>query len=118
MGLNKAIRLNKIEGTKVQATLVEDRRITRGVITGIPTNVSEDQIKESVEGAKVIAVRRLKTTWNGERCDSLVVMLKFEEERLPTNVYTGYMSYVVKPYVLPPLRCFKCQKYGHVAAVC
>ena len=28
------------------------------------------------------------------------------------------MSYDVRLYVPPPLRCFKCQKYGHVAAVC
>ena len=33
-------------------------------------------------------------------------------------MYIGYLSYAVKPYVLPPLRCFKCQKYGHVAALC
>lgn len=31
---------------------------------------------------------------------------------------TAYMRYDVRLYVPPPLRCFKCQKYGHVAAVC
>lgn len=28
------------------------------------------------------------------------------------------MCYDVRPYVPPPLRCFKCQRFGHVAAVC
>ena len=28
------------------------------------------------------------------------------------------MSYQVREYIPPPLRCYKCQKYGHVAAVC
>lgn len=28
------------------------------------------------------------------------------------------MSYDVKQYIPPPLRCFKCQKFGHVAAIC
>ena len=30
----------------------------------------------------------------------------------------GYMSYPVREYERSPLRCFKCQRYGHVAAVC
>ncbi len=28
------------------------------------------------------------------------------------------MSFLVRLYVPPPLRCYKCQKFGHVAAVC
>lgn len=28
------------------------------------------------------------------------------------------MSYNVRVYIPPPLRCFTCQRYGHVAAVC
>ena len=28
------------------------------------------------------------------------------------------MSFQVRPYIPPPLRCFQCQKFGHVAAIC
>ncbi|XP_053479205.1 solute carrier organic anion transporter family member 3A1 isoform X2 [Ictalurus furcatus] len=45
-------------------------------------------------------------------------MIKFDKSRLPSKVYIGYMSYEARPYIPPPLRCFKCQKYGHVAAIC
>ncbi len=114
----KCIRMNKMDGKQVQCTIPEDRKPTRGVISGIPTAVSVDQIKDNVEGAKVLEARRLKTTRFGEKCDSLSVLIKFDEPRLPNKVYIGYMSYEVRPYIPPPLRCFKCQKYGHVAAVC
>lgn len=50
--------------------------------------------------------------------DSLSVMLQFDEEKMPERVKIGYVSYPVRPFVPPPLRCFKCQKYGHVSAVC
>jgi hypothetical protein len=66
----------------------------------------------------VIDARRLKITRNKERSDSLSVMIHFDEEKLPERVYVGFLSYVVRPFIPPPLRCFKCQKYGHVAAVC
>lgn len=42
----KAIRLNKIEGKRVQATLAKSGGITRGVIFGIPLNVSTEQIRK------------------------------------------------------------------------
>ncbi|XP_044034353.1 peroxisomal succinyl-coenzyme A thioesterase-like isoform X4 [Siniperca chuatsi] len=43
----------------------------------------------------------------------------FDEERLPSKVRVGYMSYEVRPYNHPPLRCcFECQKYVHVAVMC
>lgn len=90
----------------------------QGVISGIPTDISEEQIKDNMTGAKVLEVKRLTTTRNGEKCNSLSVMIKFNESKLPGKVYIGYMSYEVRPYILPPLRCFKCQKYGHVAAIC
>ncbi|MGL5710893.1 MAG: hypothetical protein ACRCW9_08670, partial [Cetobacterium sp.] len=50
--------------------------------------------------------------------DSLSVMLQFEEEVLSTRVMVGFMSYSVREYIPPPLRCYKCQRFGHVAAVC
>lgn len=26
------------------------------------------------------------------------------------------MCFIVRPYIRPPLRCYKCQQYGHLAA--
>lgn len=114
----KALQMNKIDKTRVQCSLIEYKKVNRGVITGIPTDVSEEEMKDNMIGAKVLEVKRLSTTRNGEKCNSLSVMIKFDEAKLPGKVYIGYMSYEVRPYIPPPLRCFKCQKYGHVAAIC
>lgn len=114
----KAIRLNRMGGKGVMRLMLEDKRATRGVISVIPTIVTTDEIKENVKGAKVLEVKRLKANRNGEKFDSLSVMIKFEEPVLPNKIYIGYMSYEVRPFIPPPLRCYKCQKYGHIAAVC
>lgn len=50
--------------------------------------------------------------------ESLSILLFVDEKVLPTRVRVGYMSFQVRPYIPPPLRCFKCQKFGHVAAIC
>ena len=42
----------------------------------------------------------------------------FEAEYLPDEVMSGYVSYPVRAFVPNPLRCFRCQAYGHIAAVC
>ena len=77
----KAIRLNKINGKSVQCSVPEDKKLTRRVISGVPTVVSTDQIKDNVTGAKVLEARRLKTTRNGGKCNSLSVIIKFDEPR-------------------------------------
>lgn len=105
-------------GKKVICSIPEVKKWIRGVISGIPTEMSAEKIKESISGAEVKDVRRLQVTIDKVRKDSLSVMINFDEEKLPERIYLGFMSYVVRPYVPPPLRCYKCQRYGHVAAVC
>lgn len=55
---------------------------------------------------------------NGVKRDSLSVLLHFQEDVLPSRVKVGFLSYIVKKYAAPPIRCYKCQRYGHVAAIC
>lgn len=114
----RAIRMNKIEDREVQCTLARSRKLVRGVVTGIPIRVSDEDVKGNVTNAKVREVKRLKANRNGIKSDSLSVLITFDEERLPEKIFIGYMCYDVRPYVPPPLRCFKCQRFGHVAAVC
>jgi len=46
------------------------------------------------------------------------VLLTFAKSALPERVYLGSMAYRVREYIRPPLRCYKCQKSGHVAGSC
>lgn len=114
----KAIKINKLNGLRVKCSMVYDKKLVRGVITGIPLSESVDSVKEGIKNVKVREAKRLKIRRNGNICDSLSILLTFEEGNLPGKVFIGYMSYDVRVYIPPPLRCFKCQRYGHVAAIC
>ena len=53
---------------------------------------------------------------HGETEKTLSVLLNLES--LPDKVILEYVSYPVRAFVPNPLRCFRCQAYGHIAAVC
>lgn len=72
--------------------------MVKGVITGISSDVSVDLIKQNLSGAAVIEARRLKYVKNEQKVDRLNVMIYFDVEKIPENVYLGYFSYVVRMY--------------------
>lgn len=90
----------------------------RGVISGVPLNVSMDDIKGSLSGGTVISARRLQMWKDNKKCESMSVMIQFEGNNLPIRVKLGFVSFSVREYVPPPLRCFKCQRMGHTASIC
>ncbi len=53
----------------------------------------------------------------GRRVDSLSVRLKFEGKELSARIKMGFISYPIREYIAPPLRCYNCQRYGHTASV-
>ncbi|XP_027895304.1 uncharacterized protein LOC114158190 [Xiphophorus couchianus] len=116
---NKALNVDNIcKKTVLEKKIVGENKKTRGVIYGIPLDEDLDKIKRSIVGAKANNLKRLSRTINGERVGSLSILIDFEGKELPQNVKIGYLSFQVRPYIPPPLRCFKCQRYGHIAAAC
>ncbi|XP_035985059.1 uncharacterized protein LOC118558667 [Fundulus heteroclitus] len=98
--------------------IVGDSKVTRGVITGIPVEEDLDKLKRSINGGEVSRIKRLMRTVNDERVESLSLLLEFQESVLPEKVKIGCMIFPVRPYIPPPLRCYKCQRYGHIAVAC
>ena len=41
--------MSKVDGNKVHCSLMSNRRLVRGVVTGIPVRVSTDEVKENVK---------------------------------------------------------------------
>ena len=63
-------------------------------------------------------LKRLLRRVNCEKVERLSVLLEFQDLVLPDKIKIGYMSFPVRPYVPPPLWCYKCQRYGHIAMAC
>lgn len=121
MQMEKALKVKEIGKCKVENTgRVGARREDGciGVITGVPMNVSMEELKKNIKGGKVLNVQRLKTTKEGVMRESETVSIEFEGENIPKKVFLGFMSYPVRMYIPKPMRCFKCQRFGHTAKNC
>ena len=106
----KAMKITSMLGRAVELAIPDGGVHLKGVIY-VEEEVSEEEI---VRGVKVIeAARRFK-----EGRMAVLVTFKQEVKALPADVLLGYVLYPVREYVRPPLRCYRCQRFGHVAAVC
>lgn len=114
---NKLIGLKEINDERVTAREVGVTNMIRGVIFGIPLDITMEEITGNMKGGKITNAKRLIKNKEGKRYESLSILLTFEG-KIPERVQLGFISYSVREFVPKPLRCFKCQRIGHVAAVC
>lgn len=89
----------------------------RGVISNVPLEMTEEEVKKEIRGGKVMDVKRLQTNKGGVKKGSLSMLVQFEST-LPKEVKMGSINYRVREYIPNPIRCYKCQRIGHVAQQC
>ena len=63
-------------------------------------------------------VKRIHVFRDGTPKPTSTLILTFETHELPTHIWAGYLRLPVTIYIPQPLRCFKCQKYGHHQSAC
>lgn len=120
--LNKVKKIKNIGSCKVGNIVKvgeqKTKRGCRGVITGVPLSVKLEELKSNLDGRgkAIISVKRM--TRGSDRVECETVLVEFEGEVLPDRAYLGFMCYFVRAYIPRPLRCFKCQKFGHIANGC
>lgn len=77
-----------------------------------------DKFKGNLKEGKIINVQRIKSAAYGNRRDTETVVIEFQEDEIPKIAMMGEMSYIVREYIPGPVRCFNCQRFGHVATRC
>ncbi|GFT84721.1 uncharacterized protein TNCV_2767301 [Trichonephila clavipes] len=90
----------------------------RGVISE-PDLLStpESEILEGFSDQGVIQVRRI-TQKDSNITPTKHLILTFNSPKLPTTVKAGYLNCKIRAYIPNPLRCFKCQRFGHSQIAC
>ncbi|XP_041350995.1 uncharacterized protein LOC121369978 [Gigantopelta aegis] len=80
--------------------------------------VSDEEICDNLTSQDVTVVRRIKVRRNNELVPTNTFILTFSTPTLPHSIKAGYLNIPVEPFIHNPLRCFKCQKYGHGQNTC
>ncbi|GFU28323.1 uncharacterized protein TNCV_99871 [Trichonephila clavipes] len=78
----------------------------------------ETEILEEFSGQGVIQVKRITIKKDAEIIPTKHLILTFNNPKLPTTIKAGYLNCKIRPYIPNPLRCFKCQRFGHSHTAC
>ncbi|CAH0555107.1 unnamed protein product [Brassicogethes aeneus] len=81
-------------------------------------NCSVEEISNCLEDQGVVEVKRVSRKKDGKTVETASHILTFEKSYLPKYVTAAFYRSEVRPYMPNPLRCFKCQKFGHVSDKC
>ena len=75
--------------------------------------MSETEIQQALSDQHVAEVKRISVKRDGSRVQTNTYILTFKSCSLPQSIKVGYLRVPVEMYVPNPMRCFKCQRFGH-----
>ena len=108
-----------ISDSKVKVTEPYTRLLTKYTPRGIIFDVDLDMEDEEISAAtSVVTAKRIEKTISGQRKRTGQVIVTFEGEELPEFKYMGWRRFRIQKYIPEPIRCYKCQHYGHKAITC
>ena len=89
----------------------ENNNMIKGIIFGVDADTTDEELCEET-GA--LSAKRIIKRYNGNYVKTAQVLLVFES-RLPPYVSVGYKRHKVSNYIPDPIRCLRCQRWGHKA---
>ena len=78
----------------------------------------EDEILENLASQKVTTVKKITIRRDGNEIKTGTVILTFSSPTLPPSIKVGYLNIKVDQYIPNPLRCYRCQRFGHTTKIC
>ena len=101
----------------VNVIMVHTYNTVRGVIYEPSLCVMQErEIVEALGRQNVVNARFINKGPNKVRTP--LVILTFEGTILPYEVKCGYRNVKVEEYIPPPMRCYKCNGFGHTTVTC
>ncbi|GFT42943.1 uncharacterized protein TNCV_1615131 [Trichonephila clavipes] len=113
------LQCTNLSNIPITATPHKTLNSSKGVIY-CPQLISlpDSEIEEELASQGVEAVKRISSIKDGKTITSPLFILTFSKHTLPENILIGYLNIKIRPYIPNPLRCFRCQSYGHGTASC
>lgn len=120
---NNLISNKELVNENLRAFIPNNLLFRKGLIKFIDTSFDEKYLFTNfLSPITILEVHRVhrKIESNGQTVfvPKQTVIVTFEGNKLPTNIFINSVSCPVEPYVYRVTQCFRCLKYGHVAKQC
>ena len=113
------MKMDKIIDTPVEVSPHRSLNQCRGIIKSAELDhVSEDELLSEIRNQHATNVKRIYVTRDGMKKPTNTWEVTFATPSAPSRLKAGYLSLAVFPYIPNPLRCFKCQLFGHHQGFC
>ncbi|XP_071038430.1 uncharacterized protein [Parasteatoda tepidariorum] len=113
------LKTHKIGNIPITVTPHNTLNISKGVISDKALqSLPIEEILEGLSDQGVIDARHITIKKGSEIINTQHLILTFNTAQLPTDVKAGYRNCKIRPYIPNPIRCFKCQKFGHSTSNC
>lgn len=105
--------------TPIKVSIHRTLNSSRGVIRCADLkDLTETEIREQLARQGVTQVKRVFITKESKKVPTNTLFLTFALTDLPKWIKVGYLQVKVDPFIPTPLRCFKCQRFGHHSKNC
>ncbi|XP_071092548.1 uncharacterized protein [Haliotis cracherodii] len=114
--------LQQFVNTQVAVSVHRTLNSSRGIVRDRArclSEMTEEEIAAELKHQGVTAVKRFtRKTEDGNILKTQTYLFTFSTPTVPSSIKAGYFNIGVEVYVPNPLRCFKCQHFGHGAKSC
>ncbi|XP_071091237.1 uncharacterized protein [Haliotis cracherodii] len=114
--------LKQFVNTQVVVSAHKTLNSSRGIVRDRArclSDMTEEEIAAELQNQGVTAVKRFtRKTQDGTIINTQTYLFTFSVTTLPKFIKAGYFNIGVEVYVPNPLRCYRCQKFGHGAKTC
>lgn len=118
------LSLTSVAGLSVKPSIPESYTRNVGKIRFVPPQYTDHQLLDYLKDFGVLSVRRqqrFKRKEDGtiDTRPATTVILQFRSDRpMPERIFLGFTSHPVEEYFGPAVRCYNCQRFGHMARNC
>ena len=115
------LKTNSLATIPVQVSPHRSLNNCKGILRdrlGYFADMTELELTTALRPQGISTVKRFTYKRNGQILPSNTYLLNFSLPKPPSSIKAGYFNLPIETFIPSPLRCFKCQKFGHGLSYC